>query len=813
MLDALSASYLEELEKTYRQKPDSLAPEWQQFLLSFSQHHVTPSSEPQGGAYVQLDPLGLAEPYWFRLATTSTALEIDHIHDRAKRHWLEKRFYRPQPQVLVSPEDIQKTLYSAHAFEMFLHRQYPGAKRFGLDGGEMLLVALDFMLKYSVTQKVRDIVMGMAHRGRLCVLANLFQQPYGDLFQQFEGYPLYQPGGVYGSGDVKYHAGYSCDRDVLGQKIHLSLVPNPSHLEAVTPVVLGKVRAKQSRYSAEEVLGIILHGDGAFSGQGVVMEALQLARLSGYNTGGTVHIVIDNQIGFTTSGSDARSTRLPTDIAKMMDIPVWHIQGDGPVDAMLHAIESALDYRATFSEDVLIHWVCYRRYGHNESDEPGYTHPRMYRAIADYPFIPLRIDADIKADVDKSIHQAWQAVQQYNVRNQADWLEKDWKGIQPTTTQIVSSGIDQHTWARIAAALHTLPSGFQVHPKLIKWLATRSHNMDVGTRIDWSTAEAVALGSLLIEGHAVRFSGQDVCRGTFTQRHAALFDYQTNEKWIGLQSLGSFELVNSPLSEMAALGFEYGYSTAAPHSLVVWEAQFGDFANGAQVIIDQFLAAGQTKWLRLSGLVLLLPHGLEGQGPEHSSARLERFMELSADYNWRIVNCTTPANYFHALRRQIKGDDRKPLIVMTPKSLLRHKQCLSTWSDFSDDTSFQPVMMDPFVSLVAAERIVLCQGKIYYDLLKKRDDEQAYHVAIIRFEQLYPLPSLNVPEGVDLVWCQEEPHNMGMWPFLCRQTDVLWKRARYVGRLPSSSPATGLSSQHNSEQQKILHEAIKGNIT
>lgn len=823
MIDALSGAYLEALEEDHRQNPQSVSLQWQHALSSdcHTTHNTSRISNPlppppiinrEDGGYVQLDPLGLAQPFWFRLHTPTTGWEIDHIANPVQRAWLEERFNAQSP-IHMTPRDIQRSVYQAHAFEMFLHRKYPGAKRFGLDGGEMLLVALEALVRHSSEQKIKDIIVGMSHRGRLCMLANMFGQPYGDIFQQFEGHPLYRLGDDYGSGDVKYHAGYSSDREVLGRKIHLSLCPNPSHLEAVTPVVLGKVRAKQVRHGARNaVLGVIMHGDAAFSGQGVVMESLQLSRLPGYQTGGTVHIVIDNQIGFTTSPTEGRSTPFPTDIAKMMEIPVWHIQGDGDSVATLHAIEAALDYRATFESDVIIHWVCYRRYGHNEGDEPGYTQPEMYRAIANYPLIPLEIDADIRQEVDQKLDEAWNTVQQNVIRDEPDWLQGDWAGIQPLPPEAepAITGITAQTWARVGVAMHSAPSGFNIHPKLTKWFATRRENMERGTHIDWAASEAIAFGSLLLDGHPVRLSGQDVSRGTFTQRHASLFDHQTGKRWTGLEKLGFFELINSPLSEMAVLGFEYGYSSAAPHNLVLWEAQFGDFCNGAQIIIDQFIAAAQAKWLRLSGIVLLLPHGLEGQGPEHSSARLERFMELSADNNWRIVNCTTPANYFHALRRQVKENDRKPLIVMTPKSLLRHKRCISQWSDFSENTCFQPVLLDPFVPLHAAERIVLCQGKIYYDLVEKRDAEKAYHVAIVRLEQLYPLPKLELPENAELVWCQEEPHNMGIWPFLCTQNEPVWKRMNYVGRLPSASPSTGLSSRHHSEQQNILKAAIKG---
>lgn len=815
MIDALSGAYLEALEEAFRQNPQSISSEWQHYLASQPQTNGPcgkPLSLGTDGGYVQLDPLGLAQSHWFRLYTQSTALEVDHITDPMRRTWLEERFQTPLTSPLMSLREVQHALYSAHAFEMFLHRKYPGAKRFGLDGGEMLLVALEVLAKHSAQRHIRDIIVGMAHRGRLCVLANWFRQPLEQIFQQFEGHPLYRLGDDYGSGDVKYHAGYSSDREVLGHPLHFSLVPNPSHLEAVTPVVLGKTRAKQIRKGRDAVLSVIMHGDAAFSGQGVVMESLQLAKLPGYHTGGTVHIVIDNQIGFTTAPCEGRSTLFPTDIAKMMEIPVWHIQGDGDVSAMLHAIESALDYRATFESDVIIHWVCYRRYGHNEGDEPAYTQPTMYRTIAERPLMAIEIDADIRQEVDNKLDAAWQAVQQNTIHSEPDWLQGDWSGIQltPSQAQPAITGITAQVFAQVGAAMHALPSGFAMHPKLAKWFATRQQNMERGIHIDWSTAEAIAFGSLLLENHPVRLTGQDVSRGTFTQRHAALFDCQTGTKWVGLQSLGTFDLINSPLSEMAALGFEYGYSASAPCSLVLWEAQFGDFVNGAQIIIDQFIASAQTKWLRLSGLVLLLPHGLEGQGPEHSSARLERFMELSANNNWRVVNCTTPANYFHALRRQMKESDRKPLIVMTPKSLLRHKRCVSSWADFDENTRFQPVILDPFVSVEAAARIVLCQGKIYYDLIEQRDAEQAYDVAIVRLEQLYPLPLLNLREDAELVWCQEEPHNMGMWPFLCMQDDALWKRAHYVGRPPSASPATGLSSRHHAEQQALLKAAIKG---
>lgn len=812
-MNVLSGHYLEALEAAYREDPESVPRAWQHLLAQVSADAAAPK-EGDGG-YIQLDPLGLAKPIWFRLCNDATAMEIDHIAYAEQRAWLEERFKTPLPSALLSEEDIQHQFYSAYAFEAFLQRKYPGAKRFGLDGGEMLLVILEALARHSTSNNVKELVVGMAHRGRLCVLAELLQQPLKHIFQQFEGYPAYRLGDGEGSGDVKYHAGYSSNRDILGKSLHLSLVPNPSHLESVTPVVLGKVRAKQMQHGIKDAaLGVIMHGDAAFSCQGVVMESFQLARLSGYQTGGTVHIIIDNQIGFTTNPEDGRSTPFPTDLAKMMGIPVWHIQAHGDSTQILNAVEMAFDYRQTFGSDVLIRLVCYRRYGHNEGDEPAYTQPDIYRAVSEHTPIPMDIAPHIQKAIDQKLDAAWQLVQQNVVPDAPDWLHGAWQGIsaQPTQTEPVQTGITADVWSKVATAINTLPKDFTLHPKLERWLENRSTNLERGTHIDWATAEAMAFGSLLNEGHHVRLSGQDVSRGTFTQRHAAFFDYNTNQRWVGLKKLGAFELFNSPLSEMAVLGFEYGFSTAAPQSLVMWEAQFGDFANGAQVIIDQFISSAKAKWLRMSGLVMLLPHGFEGQGPEHSSARLERFLQLSAENNWRVVNCTTPANYFHALRRQLKEEDRLPLIAITPKSLLRHKRCLSAWSDFTTGTRFEPVLYDPFVPLSAAERIVLCQGKVYYDLIDQRDEEKAYNVAVVRLEQLYPFPYLDIPEGVELVWCQEEPHNMGAWPYLCTREEPVCKRMHYVGRPAAAAPATGLASRHKTEQLALLRAAIGGDI-
>lgn len=811
-MDVLSGHYLEALEAAYRENPESVPRAWRNLLAQTTADVALPHHEE--GGFVQLDPLGLADPIWFRLHTSSTAWEIDHVPDAQQRAWLEERFRTHASSAYLSHHDVQRVFYSAYAFETFLHRQYPGAKRFGLDGCEMLLVALEGMLQHCSLNGVKGVIFGMSHRGRLCVLANLLHQPLQQIFQQFEGHSLYNLDETDSSGDVKYHAGYSSDRIIHDNNIHLSLIPNPSHLESVTPVVLGCVRAKQLHYGIKNAaIGVIMHGDAAFAGQGVVMESLQLARLSGYQTGGTIHVIIDNQIGFTTLPEDGRSTQFPTDIAKMMGIPVWHVQAHGDSTDILHAMEAALDYRQTFGSDVILRFVGYRRHGHNEGDEPGYTQPKMYRAVSEHPPIPMAIDENIRQSVDQTLEEAIQAAVQKPQHATPAWLGGAWQGIQPhLNLHPPSTGITSNTLNKIASALHTPPGDFTVHPKLTRWMESRRTNLEHGTHIDWATAEALAFGSLLCEGHHVRLSGQDVGRGTFTQRHAALFDYHTGQRWVGLQSLGAFELINSPLSEMAVLGFEHGFSTTSPHSLAIWEAQFGDFANGAQIIIDQFIASAQTKWLRMSGLVMLLPHGYEGQGPEHSSARTERFLQLSAENNWRVVNCTTPANYFHALRRQLQGSDRRPLIAITPKSLLRHKRCISSWLEFAEGTHFEPVLYDPFVPLHAAERIVLCHGKVYYDLLDQRDTDKAYNVAIVRLEQLYPFPQLDLPDGVELVWCQEEPHNMGVWPYLRTREEAVCQRMHYAGRPAASSPATGLASRHQSEQSNLLRQAIGGKI-
>lgn len=803
----MHGAYIDDLYQAFLRDPESVSKEWQDFF----QHGTYQKNRLKIFAdHVQLDPLNIEQPIKFDLHTQTTALETSHIADLEKRFWLEEAWQR-KPNILLSDETIYRTLYQSHAFETFLHHKYPGAKRFGIEGCETVVVALEEILHHAAGNKVQDVVFAMAHRGRLCVLANILKQSFPHIFQQFEGYTTSKLADDYGSGDVKYHAGYSTNRRINNHDIHLSLTPNPSHLEAVTPVALGRVRAKQNQHNnIDYALGVVLHGDAAFAGQGVVMESLQLANLNGYHSGGTVHIIINNQIGFTTLPHEARSTSLPTDIARMMGIPVLHVQGNGNIKDALQAVHLLLDYRKHFKSDILINWVGYRRHGHNEGDEPSYTQPVMYKAIENQPKLPIDIPENIKQEVDAELEEAWKSVKSDAVQHEPDWLSGIWRSIRDVRAQIepVETGIDESMWNQAVKTLSTVPSDFQPHPKLERWINTRHENFISGKHIDWAMAESLAFGSLLQENCHVRLSGQDVARGTFSQRHTTLFDHTHGKPWTPLKKLGNYEVINSPLSEMAVMGFEYGYSTVSPQNLVIWEAQFGDFANGAQIIIDQFLAAGAVKWFRLSGLVLLLPHGFEGQGPEHSSARLERFLQLSAENNWRVANPTTPANYFHVLRLQIKEKGRVPLILMTPKSLLRHKRCVSEWDDFAPGTTFQPVIYDPFVRFESAERIILCQGKIYYELLEQRNLQQAYHISIIRLEQLYPLPNIELPESAELVWCQEEPRNMGAWPFLCTQPSPIWRRCQYVGRPASASPATGYSSRHFAQQQALLKEAI-----
>jgi 2-oxoglutarate dehydrogenase E1 component len=766
-------------------------------------------------------------------------VEYMHIRDSQVRRWLQERMEpcRNRPKFdLRQKRRILWKLNAAELFETFLHSHYIGQKRFSLEGGEMLIPLLDAIIERAAKAGAKEIVLGMPHRGRLNVLANILNKPYGLIFSEFEGN---LPKTVAGDGDVKYHLGFSADHVTAeGQTIHLSLTANPSHLEAVDPVVEGRVRAKQRRFGdTERKLGIplLIHGDAAFAGQGLVAETLNLSQLPGYRTGGTIHIVVNNQIGFTTAPSEGRSTRYCTDVAKMIEVPIFHVNGEDP-EAVVYVGELALDFRQTFGRDVVIDMVCYRRHGHNEGDEPAFTQPIMYRKIKDRPGIKelyteyLIMTGDLSTDEAETIAETFEEKMQAvydEVHNRATapvhvqpGFAGAWKGLTSRYSfEPVATSVPYETLKRITESIATVPPGFRVNPKIDRILKTKVKTIQSRGPIDWAFAETLAFGSLLLEGTPVRLSGQDSRRGTFSQRHAVLVDFDTGERYIPLNHLSSdqaqFCVYDSLLSEAAVLGFDYGYSLDEPHMLIAWEAQFGDFANGAQVIIDQFIVSAESKWGRASGLVMLLPHGYEGQGPEHSSARLERFLSLCAEENIQVVYPSTPAQYFHLLRRQVRRDFRKPLIVMTPKSLLRHRACVSPVEEFTQGT-FREVLGDP-VAPEKVKRVIVCSGKVYYELLAQRAEVgKEREIALVRLEQFYPWPAALLKVELDRyrsaqewVWVQEESQNMGGWTFVApRLRELTGRWFAYVGRDASASPATGSHAVHEREQAELVESAI-----
>jgi 2-oxoglutarate dehydrogenase E1 component len=725
-----------------------------------------------------------------------------------------------------------------------LDRKYTGTKRFGLDGGESALPALETIVRAATEMDVREIAIGMAHRGRLNVLAHVMQKPLAAIFHEFQGGAA-APDEIGGSGDVKYHLGTSTDREIAGRSVHLSLVPNPSHLEAVDAVVAGKVRSSQDQRGDTQrchVMGVLIHGDAAFAAQGVVAETLQFTDLEGYTTGGVIHLIINNQIGFTTSPVAARSGPYPSDLAKAIQAPIVHVNGDDP-EAVVLAATHAARYRQILKRDVVIDLWCYRRHGHNEGDEPAFTQPLMYekiksqtpvrevyaRRLVEEGVVTQKDVDDLLAGWEERLDKEFEASKTY-APAKADWLGGAWSGLKPMPGYDAprgNTGVELEKLKEVGRALTAVPEGFNINRKIQRQLKAKRAMFESGQGFDWSTAEALAVGTLLTEGHPVRLSGEDSNRGTFSHRHAAWIDQRSEIRYVPLNHIREkqerFEVVDSPLSEYGVLGFEYGYAMDEPWALVMWEAQFGDFSNGAQVIIDQFLAAGESKWLRMSGLVALLPHGYEGQGPEHSSARLERFLQICAEDNIQVVNCTTPANYFHALRRQLHRNFRKPLIVMTPKSLLRHKRAVSKIEDFAPDSHFQTVMAceefpcDP----EQAKQLVLCSGKVYYDLLEERERRGASEVHLLRLEQLYPFPAHGLAQMLEpykrccLVWAQEEPRNMGAWSFVrdliprvAEKVGCAHTVPRYAGREASASPATGIHARHKTEQAKLVDEAL-----
>ena len=781
------------------------------------------------------------------------ALQYMHISNPDESQWLKERIEGYGKEISFTQKGrkaILNKLIEAEGFEKFLHVKYMGTKRFGLDGGESLVPAMEQIIKRGGALGVKDIIIGMPHRGRLNVLVNVLAKPLRAIFNEFQG-GSYKPKEVDGSGDVKYHLGASSDREFDGNKVHLSLTANPSHLEAVNPVVLGKARAKQEQYDDDtrrSVMPILLHGDAAFAGQGVVAECFGLSGLTGHRTGGTMHIVINNQIGFTTAPHFSRSSPYPTDIALMVEAPIFHVNGDDP-EAVVHAARVATEFRQKFAKDVVLDIFCYRRFGHNEGDEPMFTQPLMYKSIKEQKttlqlyserlikdgLIPEREIELSKANFQNILNKEFEAGENYKP-NKADWLDGRWSHLDQNKEnyQRGSTSISTKAFEKIAVALTKTPKSFKLHKTVERLLIAKADMLEKGEGLDWATSEALAFGSLLLEGFPVRLAGQDSARGTFSQRHSVLIDQETEERFFPLNHIENdqkpYEVIDSMLSEYAVLGFEYGYSLSEPNALVIWEAQFGDFANGAQIMFDQFISSGERKWLRMSGLVMLLPHGFEGQGPEHSSARLERFLQNSAEENWIVANCTTPANYFHILRRQLHRTYRKPLVLMTPKSLLRHKSAISSKAEFIEGSSFHRVLWDDaqkgtskikLVSDSKIKQIVLCSGKVYYDLLEKRDKLNLKNTYILRIEQIYPVPiqaltkELSRFKNAALIWCQEEPKNQGAWSFMepnieqiLNNLSIKAKRAKYVGRPASASPATGLASQHKEQQDKLIFEAL-----
>jgi 2-oxoglutarate dehydrogenase E1 component len=781
------------------------------------------------------------------------ALQYMHISDPEQAAWLKERIEGFGKEIQFTREGrkaILNKLVEAEGFEKYLHVKYMGTKRFGLDGGESLIPAMEQIIKRGGNLGVKEIVIGMPHRGRLSVLANVMGKPYRAIFNEFQG-GSFKPEDVDGSGDVKYHLGASSDREFDGHPVHLSLTANPSHLEAVNPVVLGKSRAKQDQLNdpdRTQVLPILLHGDAAFAGQGVVAECFGLSGLRGHKTGGTIHIVVNNQIGFTTAPHFSRSSPYPTDIALMVEAPIFHVNGDDP-EAVTHAAKVATEYRQKFHKDVVIDMICYRRFGHNEGDEPMFTNPLMYKKIKTQKttlslytdrlvkdgLIPEGEVEDMKASFQSFLADEFEAGKEYRP-NKADWLDGKWSHLdrEKEDYQRGETAIKPETFEEIGRALTTAPEGFPLHKTVSRLLETKAKMFETGEGFDWATAEALAFGSLLTEGYPVRLSGQDSTRGTFSQRHSGLVNQDTEERYYPLNNIragqAQYEVIDSMLSEYAVLGFEYGYSLAEPNALTLWEAQFGDFANGAQIMFDQFVSSGESKWLRMSGLVCLLPHGYEGQGPEHSSARLERFLQMCGGDNWIVANCTTPANYFHILRRQLHRTFRKPLILMTPKSLLRHKLCISKTEEFTTGSSFHRVLWDDaqygnsdtkLKPDDKIKRVVLCSGKVYFDLLEERDKRGIDDVYLMRIEQFYPFPAISLVKEMErfkqaeVVWCQEEPKNQGAWTFI--EPNIEWVLTRikskhprpvYAGRPAAASPATGLASAHKAQQQALVDAAL-----
>jgi len=780
---------------------------------------------------------------------SSIGVEFLHIQSVEQKQWVQERIEEVHNKTNFTTQGkkaIFQRLVESELFEQYLDKKFLGTKRYGVEGGESMIPGIEQIVKQSCIAGVQDIYFGTAHRGRLTLLATVLGMPYRGILSKFQG-SLNDPNEVLGSGDVKYHLGVSSDREFDGKSIHLSLTPNPSHLEAVDPVVAGKVRAKQTLLqdkTTDKVFGILIHGDAAMAGQGIVAETFAMSQLRGFRTGGTIHFVINNQIGFTTTPHYGRSAPYCTEIAKMVQAPIFHVNGDDP-EAVVHVCRLAAEYRNLFKEDVVVDMFCYRRSGHNEADEPMFTQPLMYKKIKQHQTtLNLYKDQLIKeeilsedeaktklSDFKKFLDNEFELSKSYKP-NKVDWLDGTWTGIKIASIDARrgKTSSTEDDLKILAKEIHALPDDFTPHKRIKKIYNDRQQSIVDGKNIDWATAEALAFATLLKDGYGVRLSGQDVGRGTFSHRHAVLYDQENEKRFVPLRHFRKdqalFEIVDSFLSEFGVLGFEYGYSQADPKTLVIWEAQFGDFSNGAQTIIDQFITTGERKWLRMSGLTLLLPHGHEGQGPEHTSSRLERFLQMCAEDNIQVANCTSPANYFHILRRQMMRDFRKPLILMTPKSTLRHKGNTSPLEDFVNGSSFHRVLRKPITKDEKSKinRVVLCSGKIYFELQDHINELALENIHIIRLEQLYPFPYEALEEEIvdfkncEMIWCQEEPRNMGAWQFIQERIQSVLQRVvgndtlHFIGRRAAASPATGVFDRHLSNQQNIIRLATEANL-
>lgn len=772
---------------------------------------------------------------------SSFGVEFSHIIDSDQKEWIQEHLENDTSlKTLTSDEKINllKTLLEAESFENFLDTKYKGAKRFGLEGCDALIPCLKEIIEISAKGNVENIIFGMAHRGRLNVLANILQKPLEHIFKEFSK-KHFLDSSIPGSGDVKYHLGYSRDYRIQEQEVHLSLTPNPSHLESVDPVVLGRVRAEQDFKKDDDrkkVLGILIHGDAAFPGQGVVAECFGLSNLEGYKTGGTIHLVINNQVGFTTSPHLSRSSPYCSDLAKSIGAPVFHVNADDP-EMVIFITRLAVEFRKKFQKDVVIDIIGYRRFGHNETDDPSFTQPAMYEVIARHLSVKTLYEQKLLTQgfITKESLDQWvierkehleDAYKKSEISNNyvVNWMQEKWENYKIGPLQSIESDQTVDQLKSLLKHLIFVPKDFAIHKRMDRILGAKKEMVDGKEKLDWGTAESLAFATILKEGHPIRLSGQDSGRGTFSQRHNIWTDQKVEKSYIPLNYLetskAKVEILNSPLSEFSVLGYEYGYSFSSPKTLVLWEAQFGDFANGAQVIIDQFISSAESKWHRLSGLVMLLPHGYEGQGPEHSSARLERYLQLCAEENMHVAYCSTPANYYHILRRQILGPYRKPLILMTPKSLLRHPLAISSFEDLSLGTKFSPVLTEEEITKNPL-RIVICSGKVYYDLLQAKKDYNIQNIALIRLEEFYPFPEEELIKTLkqyaqsEVIWCQEEPENMGAWFFVDRRLESAMKKAKmkcdrpiYVGRKASASPSTGFMSVHEKEQNEFIKKAL-----